>query len=241
MRFTSSTISPLLKKGRGKEDIFGAPALTYIEEKNIERKLGRNLTSYAYSQPMAWGHLMERVVFEMVGLEYDLVSMDSRLHPDDVLGQYWSGTPDLEIKGKLISEIKCYQLKNFAKYTECLMAEDTELMKKDFPAEYWQIVSNCIINKVPIGEAISFMPYRSDLERIRHEIEETNFLERHDFEPWQMRFVVERKFHELPFIEEGGYFKNLNIFRFVVPLEDMELLTSRVQLASQLLIEIPKK
>ena len=61
-RFTSSGIYNLIKTGRGKNDIFSVPGLNYIEEKTLERKLGRSMSTNTYSRDMAWGHLMEKIV-----------------------------------------------------------------------------------------------------------------------------------------------------------------------------------
>ena len=61
--FTSSDIHKLTSTGRGIHG-FGAPAITYIEEKNIERRMGVSIKQEAYSRPMAWGHLMEAWVFK---------------------------------------------------------------------------------------------------------------------------------------------------------------------------------
>ncbi len=220
---------------------FGAPALTLIEEKNMEWKLGRSLATSVYSQAIAWGYLMEVICFEMLGAEYKLISTDWREYKDKEFLHYWCGTPDYEIEGLLISECKCYQLKNFSLYTDCLMEQDIENLKSKFPQEYWQIVSNCIINDVKIGEAISFMPYKSDLERIRQEVEETNILERYGFEPWQYRFLTEKAIGGLAYIREGGYYKNLTKFRFIVPEEDKQHLKNRVREAMTLLLKYQEK
>jgi len=234
-RFTSSAIFALIKEGRGKEDIFGAPALTYIQEVNIERLLGRGLDSDVYSRPIIWGNLMEKIAFEMLPMEYSLISDKGRVHPEY---DFWAGAADLEVKGQLIAEIKCYQLKKFATYTDCIMKQDVQLFKKEYPQEYWQIVSNAVINGVDIGEAISFIPYKSELEQIRKDIADTNLLERFGFEPWQARFITEEKIESLPYINDKGYFKNLTSFKFIVPQDDKDLLEERVVLASKYLSKI---
>jgi hypothetical protein len=42
--------------------------------------------------------------------------------------------------------------------------------------------------------------------------------------------------NDLPFLVEGGHYKNLNIIRFEVPEFDKKLLTERVKEAGKLLI-----
>ena len=58
--FTSSLIYNLMardKSGKG----FGVNALTYIEEKNMERRLGRAIESERDSRVMSWGSLCEQI------------------------------------------------------------------------------------------------------------------------------------------------------------------------------------
>ena len=232
-RFTSSSIHKLIKSGRGKNDIFSAPGLTYIQEKNIEKKLGRSLGTDPQTKPILWGALMEKIVHQTyLSDSYTLISNDYRFHP--TLGKYWSGIPDMEAPGE-IAEIKCYQLKNFALYSECLMQKDIVCLRENFPQEYWQMVSNAIINNVPKATAVSYMPYKDELEEIRDAIENTGLLEKYEFNPWQFRYMVEDEIDYLPFIEKGGYFQNVTLFSFVVPEEDKKLLTERVKLAIELI------
>lgn len=239
-RFTSSKIYALLTKNR-KGDGFGAPALTYIAEKNYEFKLGRSLSTDTYSRSIYWGHLMEYICYEQLGLEYDLVSSEHRDHPDDEFMAYWAGTPDVEIKGKLIGEIKSYQLKKFAEYAECLQQcnmEGSPMMLRDkFSQEYWQIVSNCIINNVPEGEAIAFMPTKDLLESVRERLENTDLIESLGLDPWKLRFVVEDEINNLPYLENEFYFDSLTRYRFKVPEEDKTALTEAVREAKKYLIK----
>lgn len=232
---TSSEIYKLIKKGRGK-DSFSAPALTYIEEKRIERKLDRSLATNTWSKAIAWGHLMEKVCFDKLEMYYDLVSTETREHHDPEFKDLWKGTPDYVVIEKVISEQKSYQLKNFALYTDCLMKKDIGLLRENFPQEYWQIVSNCCISNMEIGEAISFMPYKSTLEDLRTKLNETDILDEWDLGmPWKYRYIIEDELIDLPYIEEGGYFKELTKFRFVIPEEDIEYLTERVREAGVLI------
>jgi len=234
-RFTSSKIHCLVKKGTSVG--FSAAGLTYIKNKALEYKLGRSMDTFAYSQAIAWGNIMEKLLYEIHLKDmddYSLISSDYRLHPDPELSAHWSGVPDLEITGKLVSEIKCYQLEKFAKYADCLMKKSVDLLRCDFDQEYWQIVSNACINGVTQGEAVVYMPYREELEKIQDIIENTDLLERYSFEPWQFRFITERHVEDLPYIELGGYFNNVTRFRFDIPKKDIELLTSRVKEAKNL-------
>jgi len=231
-RFTSSEIYKLIGGGRGKEDYFSATGLTYIEEKNIERKLGKSIGKDPYSQDMAWGTFMENFVFNLLGTEYKICSKKTVAHPN--YGKFWSGSSDMTDRHEtLISEIKCYQLKNFSLYTDCLLKQDVTLLKKDFPKEYWQIVSNSEIHQVPFGEAVSYAPFESEMSEIR------SWAENHDSDDqWKYRFIVEKSNAFLACIKDGGYYNNINKFRFEVPKEDKEFLIERVVKASEKLVNV---
>lgn len=219
--FTSSEIYKLIKKGAGNKE-FSAPGLTYIEEKQLELRLGRSISVDAYSQAMAWGSFMELYVFSLIGMEYEITSNETDVHPTI---KSWSGSKDLIVKNKKVSDIKCYQPKNFAKYADALLKGDIEVLKKDFAKEYWQLVSNAIINDTPNAEAILFMPYESELEVISEMAANYDGIDQ-----WKYRFIAEADKSALPYLPDGGYYKNLNIFEFEIPLEDKIILTERVKL-----------
>lgn len=227
-RFTSSNIYKLIPEGRFNG--FAAPAITYIKEKQIERKMGRCLDVDAHSNAMAWGNFMELVVFQLLGLEYEISSKETDLHPDNFLSQYWAGSNDTKVDEKRIAEIKAYQPKKFGLYANMLEQKDIELFKKDFPQEYWQIVSNCAIHQVPNGEAILYMPYEKEMPAIRKMAEEYEGPDQ-----WKYRFIYEKSNDELAVLPDHGKYENINIFEFEVPREDFELLEMRVREAGRLL------
>ena len=218
--FTSSEIYKLIKKGRGKNDLFSAAGMTYIKEKKIEKRMGRSIQVESYSRSMAWGIFMEMIVFSKIGLEYKIESKDTDLHPT-ING--WSGSKDLIVPNKKIADIKCYELKKFALYTGAILKGDLNEIKQDFPKEYWQLVSNAIINDVPNAEIITYIPYESELEEIRQMAENYDRADK-----WKYRFIYESDKISLPYLPDGGYYKNLNYFEFEVPKEEKELLTERV-------------
>lgn len=218
-RFTSSQIYRLLGSKRVRE--------TYLEEKAIERRMQSSLDAGGHSQSIAWGNFMELVVFSELGLEYQIMSNTTVIHPDH---KFWAGSCDLLVPKKKIAEIKCYQKKNFALYTDAILKKDTELLKKDFASEYWQIVSNAIINQVPNGEAITYMPYESQLPELRA------LAENHDgADQWKYRFITELPGSHLPLLKDGGYYKSVNKFEFEIPKEDIEKLTNVVLESEELI------
>jgi hypothetical protein len=230
-KFTSSMVYKLIKEGRGKDE-FSVPGLTYIQEKAIERKMQSCLDGGAHTQTLAWGNFMELMVYSILGVQYQISSKETTLHPK--YGEFWSGSKDLFTvnaeTGKMesIAEIKCYQKKNFALYTDCILKKDIELFKNDFPKEYWQIVSNACLENVEIGEAITYMPYVSEYEEIKEMAE--NY-EGADF--WKYKFIRDLPVEDLPFLPDNGYYKNINKFAFIVPQDDKDFLESRVLLAEE--------
>jgi len=231
-KFTSSMVYKLIKEGRGKNDDFSAPGLTYIEEKGIERKMQSCLDGGAHTQTLAWGNFMELMVYSILGVQYQISSKETTLHSKH--GSFWSGSKDLftvnNETGEMesIAEIKCYQKKNFALYTDCILKKDIELFKEQFPKEYWQIVSNACLENVEIGEAITYMPYVSEYEEIRQMAEDYDGADQ-----WKYKFIRDLPVQDLPFIPDGGHYKNINKFAFIVPQEDKDFLESRILLAEE--------
>jgi len=232
--FTSSMVYKLINKGRSGNE-FSAPGVTYINEKILEKRFQSCLDGGAHTQVLAWGNFMELTLYSILGVQYKISSKETSLHP--LYGEFWSGSKDLYTENpktkvmESIAEIKCYQKKNFALYTDCLLKKDIELLKNEFPKEYWQIVSNAIIEGVDIGEAITYMPYVSEYEVIKEMAED---YEGADF--WKYKFIRDLPVEDLPFIPNDGYYKNINKFSFIVPEEDKQLLTERILLASEYLL-----
>lgn len=219
---------------------WSAGALTYFEEKRIELKLGRCLDTGGYSRPSAWGLLMENIVFNYLGLEYKIESKDSTKHHSEEFKDIWSGSRDLIVPNVKIGEIKAYQLKKFAQYTDALtlpitneftIAHKIKNLKENFSEEYWQLVSNAIINNVNVAEAISFAPYESEMPSIREFASDPELPNQ-----WMYRFIVEEDNDNLTVLKDNGHYKNLNMFEFEVPQQDIDFLTERVRLAKKEII-----
>lgn len=229
-RATSSQIHRLMTNGKGPNGI-GAPAVTYIEEINIERKMGVSLDTDAYSKDMAWGSFLEPRVEKMLEFGYQLVSNATAAHPTI---KCWAGSKDFIVPSKKVSELKCYQRKKFAQYTDVLLLKDIDILRSAFPAEYWQAVSNAIIENVENAECMTYMPYQSELPEIREEAENYDGPDQ-----WKYRFIFESEDYQLAYLPDGGYYKNLNRFEFKVPQADINLLTERILLVEKMLIDVP--
>lgn len=234
-RFTSSEIVALTKEGK-KAGTFGVPAITYIEETNMERRLGRSLDDEKSAKPLTWGKLLEGHVFDMLGLEYTLSSTETILHPTI---PYWSGSPDGD-KDDTVTDIKCpLTLKSFCNLVDPIyegltgMAAMNAIRErhKDGDKFYWQLVSGSILLNKKYAELIVYMPYFSELPTIKMLAQNVpgEAMGKH-------YWISMSQDDELPFLIDGGYYKNLNIIRFEVPELDKEYLTDCVLRAGKMLI-----
>lgn len=256
--FTSSEIAALMvmgkremteeelknrpKKGAGSKttqviDInsLGDAALTYIEECNMERRLGRSLTDECNARPLAWGKLVERRVHNLLGLDYKLCSQETIQHPTI---SCWAGSPDFiryYNEGDAVGDAKCpITLKSFCQLVDAWNKGGIKQVRKDHKdgeKYYWQLVSNACILGVPYGELIVYAPYKNELEEIKKLAEGDS----------RYYWIWSASDDELPYLHEGGHYKNLNVMGFLIPEEDKKLLTERVQLASKHLINTNNK
>lgn len=239
--FTSSEIVALTAKDRSGKG-WGKPALTYIEETNMERRLGRSLTDEVNARPLTWGKLLESRVFELLGLEYMLTSQDTSRHPQF---PYWAGSKDglKNDDGKTVMDIKCpLTLKSFCQLVQPLYDGLTGMdamntvreNHKDGDKYYWQLVSNSCIEDTRYAELIVYMPYKHELDEIRHSVQNVpgDQIGKH-------YWIAMANEDELPFLLEDGYYRNLNVIRFEVPEADKKLLTDLVKKGGEMLISDP--
>lgn len=229
--FTSGQIAALMSKGKGSP--YGVPYYSYIEEKKMERRLGRTLKEDVFARPTTWGNLVQYRVFDLLGDDYIPCNNSPIDHPTI---DCWKGTPDAT-KIEDVVEVKCPEtLKSFCLIVDSWKAGGiNEIRKKHKDGEkfYWQCVSNSILTKKKYAELIAYVPYQSELELIREMA--SNF----DGEK-QSRFlwIASAYDDELPFVKEGGYYKNLNVMRFEIPVADKMALHARVEEAAKELIDI---
>jgi hypothetical protein len=222
--FTSSEIFNLMKEGKAKGS-FGVPALNYIEQKNIERRLGRGLDCESSAKPLVWGKLLERRVFDLLGLEYSLCSQETIRHPEF---DYWYGSPDglRHDEQKAVIDIKCpYTLLSFVQLVECKTVNELIDNHKDGEKYFWQLVSNAILTDSDYAELIVYAPYLSELMDIRAMAAGEK----------DATWIALSEDNDLPFLLDGGYYKNINILRFEVKEEVKKMLTDRVVEAGKLL------
>ena len=217
-------------KKKNCDDGFQEAGLTYIKQIKYEKRLKRPLQTEVSARPTSWGTFLEQRAFTNIDdLEFQLVSKIRYSHQTI---DNWSGMPDL-IKPLHVGDIKCpYSLESFCDKIAAL--QDLETFKKEFPADYWQNISNaCLLESN--GIEIKFMvwaiyvPYLSELEEIHDEVQ--NF----DGDQNPIAWINYSGESGLTHILDDGHYKNINIFTFDIPREDMEYLTERVKLANTML------
>jgi hypothetical protein len=236
--FNSSKIVALTKMNKSNNG-FGEAAKTFIDKKNYERRLGRTISNESNARPLSWGKLCEGIAFERLGLEYSISSQETDMHPTI---PYWVGSKDglKHDEGKTVIDIKCpMTLESFCDLVQGLYNGLVGMAAMDWARNshkegdtyYWQIVSNSIINNCKYGELIVFMPYKSEIDEIKLMA---------DGDP-NLYWLSMANENELPFLLDGGYYKNLNVIRFEIPKSDIEFLTHNVLEAGKFLVEPFKK
>lgn len=219
--FSSSNMWKLMTNNKSKTD-FGTQGVKYIKQVKHETNLGRAVNSERDSRPTSWGKFVETRVFELLGLEYRLVSEDRLVHPEF---PFWTGAPDLLKHEDTVADVKCpVSLEVFCDKLEAL--KDIDKYKDEFPEDYWQLISNSILTGARFAEAIIYVPYKHELPLIREAA--SNFSGNQNKIAW----IGWAEDEELPYLIEGGKYKSLNVVRFEVPEADKEALTSRIKLAA---------
>lgn len=230
-RFTSSEIYKLVKSGRAKDEIFSAAGKKYIRQVKHERRRKRTLKKDVYTRDITWGNLMELRVYDMIGLEWSIESKETKIHPKY---PFWAGTKDLIVPGEKVGEIKGYQPEKFCEMAEVLFAQDLESFKKDFPAEYWQIVSNACIEDVPRGESLLYQPYDSESQDIAELCDRYENIDEMYLVKTIQDDILSDRLDRLAFQPDSSEYPNIITFEFEIPNEDKEFITERIIRANEL-------
>lgn len=223
--FTSSSIWLLMTNNKAK-DGFGVPAITYIKGKQREILLCRNLQKERQSRPTSWGRLIESRVFNLLGTEYTICSDERDIHPEI---ERWTGAKDMLTDTKVCDIKAPFSLSVYCDKADIMIKNDVEALKKDFPENYWQLVSNSILTGKPIAELIIYCPYIRELNEIKETLNE------YEGNMNDVAWINWAEDEELPYLIEGNYYKNLYKMSWEVSAEDKELLTERVKKAIEFL------
>ena len=225
----------------------GKAAITYLNQCNMERRLGRSLDGELDAKPTNWGKFIEPLLFQLLDGDYTYNSSDTLVHPDFI---YWLGTPDgFKIdENKTVVDAKCpYTLESFCNLVNPLYDgfEGMAAMKalidgytdknglfhsphKDAEKYYWQIVSNACIDDCTHGELIVYCPYESELSVIQAMAVSSGNPSAY--------FIANGNSKSLPCLLDEGFYKNINIISFEIPQEDKDYLTEIVRKAGEYLI-----
>ncbi len=217
----------------------GKPALTYVEECNMERRLGRSLGTETDAKSLSWGKLIESRAFDTLGLEYSLCSDVTLDHPEI---KFWKGSPDAtKKKNETVCDIKCpITLKSFCQLVDPyyengklihdgLTIEAVRMNHDQGDKYFWQIVSNAVLTGAKYGELIVYVPYESELEDIREMA--SSAVDGNEYAKWVYWATNE----QLPFLKDAGHYKNINVIKFDILPRDVAALTNRVLECGKLL------
>lgn len=227
--FTSSRIGELMKSGRG--TAFGAPAMTYIEEKRFEQLIGRSLSTEIAAKPTTWGNLCEIYFFSQPGylpLEVEVLNKIRFNHKK----LDWSGAPDGYVGNKVIDLKSPYTLKSFCQLSECMTAADLQKVNHLY---FWQLVSNAILIeqerevKITEAELIVFVPTLAEVPLIQELALTTDLMPE-----YQRQWIRYAEIDTLPYLTGASTLPNVKKLNFEIIDEWKEQLTERVKLAQEL-------
>ena len=121
-------------------------------------------------------------------------------------------------------------MKSFVELFDICQSGDIENFKSENPEYYWQLVSNSILTGKPYAELIVFCPKHETLPTIIY-LAENMEVDQNKY--YWLQFA---QFNELPYLPEGTTeFTEITKFRFLVPDQDKQLLTEKIENALKLI------
>lgn len=194
-------------------------AKTYKEEKHIERLTQAAIKPDVSSRSSNWGTVIELYVNKyLLPIGFEAWNKGTIKHKD----LPFAGTPDI-FSEHTICDIKCFEPKKFGQIALVMRKNNVDLFKKEFPAEYWQLVGNAILADKKNGLLLCFLPKQERLEHIR------NFVSGLEIEqPYRYRFIYESEDYELPHQGNNSFFSEVESFEFLIPFEDKVLLLDKL-------------
>lgn len=246
-RFTSSEIHRLMsvgkrpmteeelaarpKSGKGSkatlvEDGPGEAFYNYIEQKRLERKLGRLLKDEVSARPLTWGKIAEKAAHLTLGFEYKYCSQQTIIHPtiDELCG-----TPDGESDSSVLEIKSPYTHSSFCCLHDCNTIQEVREKHKDGEKFYWQCVNNSILTNKSTADLAFYMPYKSELDMIRELCHE------YEGNPNDVGWIHFGSDDDLPHLIEGMEYNNIKKISFEIPEQDKQRLLHRVKQAARLL------
>jgi hypothetical protein len=208
------------------KDGFGTAALTYIEVKRREILLQRGMNKETNTRPTSWGNIVEPRVHQLLGTEY-VYHSDLRVNHSEYPA-FWSGAADLttETSEGIVADIKCpYSLDVYTEKADIFIANDVQKLKKLYPENYWQLVSNSILFDKKYAELIIYCPYIDELIEIKSMVQDWSG------DANEVAWLNWASDGSLPYLIKGAYYRNLYKLKWEVSAEDKEFLTNRVKMA----------
>lgn len=150
-KFTSSMVHVFM----GEKGAISKTAITYMATKLMELVSGnaKEIKAYSLTHGNDWELTAKWEVARKYNSEY-ISEIDFIQHP---ALSYYGGSPDglICIKGiDTTPEIKCPVYEEHLK--NVLYMQSVETLRKEYPAIYWQIQSNCHLQKTCQGLAVTF-------------------------------------------------------------------------------------
>ena len=167
---TASEIVNILTKGRGKDDVFGKTALTYMNDKVAERCMDGEMFVYYMEEvkkstpAMRWGTEYEDTAREQYEHFKGVKVMDCPFMPLKGYEDFVGGSPDGRLSSlDRIIEIKCPY--NPSVHIEHCKWNSPEDLKSGNPQYYAQVQMNMIITCTELCDFISYSPlFRGGLD-----------------------------------------------------------------------------
>jgi hypothetical protein len=126
-----------------------------------------------------------------------------------------------------VCDVKGLQVKGFCEMIDAFNAGGITKVREVCESGdkfYWQITSNGCITGRNNGELILYLPYKSELEEIKHAA--MNF---DGPDPGRFKWIAYADDEELPYLVDGGHYKNLNFLSFPIPAKDRISLHAKVE------------
>ncbi len=206
-KITASEIANILVKGRGKDEMFGKTALTYLNDKVAERFMEDEMFIYYMTDvkkpvpAMRWGNEYESTAREQYELATRCKVMDCPFIPMKGYEEFVGGSPDGR-RSTLdrIIEIKCpYSPSVHIEHCKWTKPED---LKEGNLQYYTQVQHNMLNTGTEVCDFISYSPlYRQglDLHILEIPLDKPfcdNLIERIDYAVDYMRKQIEIFFNE---------------------------------------------
>lgn len=167
--FTGSQVGRLMKRGRGKDAVFSADAITYIKEVVAERLVNPTIIAIpelfdeyldfvtASSKIMAWGIDNEmKALGAYTTITKRKITSCGAL-PHETLECFWDSPDGLLLADNGVVEVKCPTPKAHAEYLlEVQTGEDLLAIKPEY---YWQVVAHMAVTGAEFGDWLSFCPF----------------------------------------------------------------------------------